>query len=79
MEMYDFFDYLTKDLQFRNTCVGDHINYWTFNKAQKMLSDAGFSTIIRSKWSGSILNEMKRMDKFDIIYPNMSLYVEVVK
>ena len=79
MEMYEFFDYLTKDLKFRDSYVGDHINYWTFDKARKMLSEAGFGNIIRSKWSGSITNEMKRTDKFDMVYPNISLYVEVVK
>jgi predicted SAM-dependent methyltransferase len=79
MEMYDFLEYLTKDLSFRVETVGDHINYWTFDKAKEMLQKSGFSLVIRSKWSGSVSNEMKREDKFDITYPNMSLYVEAIK
>ena len=79
MEMYDFFEYLTKDLIFRVEAVGDHINYWTFDKAKKMLVESGFKTIIRSKWSASVLEEMKNKSKFDIVYPHMSLYVEAIK
>ena len=79
MDMYDFFELLTKDLVFRVDVVGDHINYWTFDKAKKMLQEAGFRSIIRSKWNGSVSEEMKQKYKFDIVYPNMSLYVESMK
>ena len=79
MTMVEFFEFLTKDLAFRDTCVGDHINYWTFDKMQKMLASAGFRTIVRSKWSGSLFKDMQDMEKFDVVCPNMSLYVEVIK
>ena len=79
MDMYDFFELLTKDLVFRVDAVGDHINYWTFDKAKKMLQTAGFKSIIRSKWNGSASAEMKHKLKFDVFYPNMSLYVESIK
>ncbi len=79
MDMKDFLEYITNGLVFREKYVGDHINYWTFDKIKKMLEDSGFNCVIRSKWSGSIANEMKNMDKFDVVYPNMSLYVEAVK
>ena len=79
MGMYDYFEYLTKDLVFRVETVGDHINYFTFDKVKQMLQRAGFNIIIHSKWNGSVFEEMKQKDKFDIVYPNMSLYVEAIK
>ncbi len=79
MPMNDFLEYLTQDLSFRNTCVGDHINYWTFDKAAKMLTQSGFNIVIRSKHNSSVCREMQDPQHFDLVYPNMSLYVEVIK
>ena len=75
----DFFEKMTKDLIFRNDFPGDHINYWTFSKTASFLQSAGFRNVIQSKWSGSIFKEMQNLEKFDLTYPNMSLYVECVK
>lgn len=74
-----FFEFMTNDLEFRKECVGDHINYWTFDKAKNMLGQSGFNTIFRSKWSASVSKEMWNMSKFDTTYPGMSLYVEAIK
>jgi len=79
LEMYDFFDYLTKDIQFRKDHVGNHINYWTFEKMKKMMNVAGFKTILHSKYLGSVSCEMTLKSQFDITHPEMSLYVEVIK
>jgi SAM-dependent methyltransferase len=79
MGMNDFFEYLTHKLEYRVKYPGDHINYWSFEKISKMLSKIGFETVIRSKWSGSICREMTSIAKFDITYPKMSLYVDIVK
>ena len=77
--MFDFFEYLVSDLSFREDCVGDHINYWTFEKVEKMLRQSGFKTVIRSKWSGSMFGDMQNLNVFDVVFPNMSLYIEFVK
>jgi ubiquinone/menaquinone biosynthesis C-methylase UbiE len=79
LEMYEFFEYLTKDLFFKTETIGAHINYWTFDKVKKMLKEVGFSTIILSKWNGSVSEDMKLKTKFDVVYPQMSLYVEAIK
>lgn len=75
----EFFQYLTHDLEFRPNYPGDHINYWTIEKLLFFLKDAGFSTIIPSKWSASNFTEMQDTNYFDIVYPNMSLYIEAIK
>ena len=79
MDKEAFFKFITNGLVFREKHVGNHINYWTFEKLKTFLNNAGFTLVIRSKYSGSIVNEMKNMDYFDLVYPNMSLYVEAVK
>ena len=47
MEMVDFLDFLTKDLSYRVDYPGDHINYWTFSKVEKLLKELGFDFIIQ--------------------------------
>ena len=79
LDMYGFFEFLTHDLTFREDYPGDHINYWTFEKAKKMLMDAGFGTVIRSKHGCSCITEMRNTVLFDVTRPNLSLYVEVIK
>ncbi len=79
LSMYDFLEYLTSDLVFRTECVGDHINYWTFDKAESMLQNSGFKTIVHSKWGGSMFKEMQDLMSFDVVFPNMSLYFEFLK
>jgi ubiquinone/menaquinone biosynthesis C-methylase UbiE len=79
LSMYDFFEYLTQDLKYRKEYPGDHINYWTFEKVKKMLIDAGFNIVIRSKWMGSCTVNMRNKVKFDTTRPFSSLYVEAIK
>lgn len=79
LSMTAFLQQLTKNLSFRKDYPGDHINFWTFDKMKNSLANAGFSTIIQSKWNASIFEEMQCPEKFDLTYPNMSLYVECVK
>ena len=79
MSMYHFFEYLTQDLEFRKEFPGDHINYWTFEKAKKMLMDTGFDTVIRSKWGCSCSREMRNTVLFDNTRSNLSLYVDIIK
>ena len=78
-DMNSFFERMTQDLSFRPEWPGDHINWWTFDKMKKKLQQAGFKTVIRSKFGGSIFNEMRNISKFDTTEPQMSLYVEFIK
>jgi len=79
LDMYDFFEYLTYDLKYRKEYPSDHINYWTFEKAKRMLVDAGFDIVIRSKWMGSCTVKMRNRGIFDTTQPMSSLYVEAIK
>jgi ubiquinone/menaquinone biosynthesis C-methylase UbiE len=77
--MYDFFEYMTSDLEYNKEHPGDHINYWTFEKMNKMLKSTNFDYVIRSKWHACCNNEMKAIHKFDTTHPQMSLYVDAIK
>lgn len=79
LSMTDFFEYLTKELVFREDYVGDHINYWNFEKTNKYLTKAGFPSVFESKYGASVFLEMQYITKFDTTHPNMSLYVEAIK
>lgn len=79
LDMNSFLEFLTHDLSFREECVGDHINWWTFDKMESFLKKSGFDVIIRSKYKGSVSAYMRDMNKFDIVHPEMALYVEAVK
>jgi len=79
LDMDNFLIKLTKDRVFNYIIPGDHINYWTFEKIKERLVNAGFVNIIRSVNGGSCCQEMKHPGKFDITWPQESLYVEAVK
>lgn len=59
MDMDQFLRFVTKDVPYNVQYVGDHINFWTFEKMVTLLRDAGFKTIIRSKCGASICYEMQ--------------------
>lgn len=71
---------LTRNLTFRESYPGDHVNYWDNNKATDFLEASGFNLkdIIASKYRGSICEEM-RSQIFDQTAPWMSLYMEARK
>ena len=79
MGMNEFLEHMTSGLVFRKDFPGDHINWWTFAKARDMLTSAGFSVVIRSKYLGSMCRAMCNPAKFDVTCPCMSLYVEAMK
>jgi len=69
---------LTQRLTFDVDNVGNHINYWTFDKLKKFSQKAGFNKVIRSKYQGCISQDMVG-DEFDQTRPNMSVYVDCIK
>jgi len=72
----DFFDTLCDDLLFNAMHAGDHINWWTYEKAQDFLRGAGFSLVMPSSFLASSYAPMKEWPHFDSTRPTMSLYVE---
>lgn len=79
LSMYDFLDYLTSDIEFDARRVGDHINYWTFQKLEEYLKKSGFRSVIRSTYLGSSRYVMQNRRYFDRTGNGICLYVEVVK
>ncbi len=79
MEMNEFLNYITYGLEFNPNRVGDHINYWHFEKLSKSLKKAGFRSVIRSIYNGSISPFMKSRSFFDKTNPCMSMYIEAIK
>lgn len=79
LSMYDFFDYLTGDIEFDVKRVGEHINYWTFQKLEEYLKRSGFRSVIRSTYSGSSRYVMQNRRYFDRRSPVLALYVEAIK
>lgn len=63
---------------FREKLPGDHITPWDFNSVAKLAESTGFSKVIRSKPNASVSLSMQGAE-FDKTYPNMSLYVDLVK
>lgn len=79
MSKNEYLEWITNGLEFDNQKVGNHINYWTCEKLEKMLREVGFQNIIFSKYGGSVVDEMQDRKYFDVTHPEMSLYVEAIK
>ncbi|MEO9945561.1 methyltransferase domain-containing protein [Paraglaciecola sp.] len=69
---------LTQGLVFDLDNIGNHINFWTFNKLEKMGAKIGFKHIVDSKYQGSISQDMVG-SQFDRTRPGMSMYVDFVR
>lgn len=69
---------LTEDLRFDIDKIGNHINYWSYEKVKKVGLDADFAYVLRSKFQGCVSSDMKGRE-FDKGRPEMSLYVDLVK
>lgn len=67
-----------KNLDFRPKFPGDHINQWDFDKVSTLAFDIGFNYCIESKYQGSVHQNLQRKD-IDLTYPQLSLYVDLVK
>ncbi len=84
MNKNDFADYYTLKVprDYQKSHGGDHINWWNFEKAKKMLYKAGFRKIFLSKKQQSQFHEMRgrgRGKGFDSTHPEISFFCEAVK
>jgi predicted SAM-dependent methyltransferase len=66
-------------IDFHLTNRRNHINWWNFNKFQKMLSQSGFKQIYQSAPSQSFAPVMRNEVHFDNFYNRILLYVEAIK
>jgi SAM-dependent methyltransferase len=58
---------------------GFHMNWWNHDKAFRMLTKAGFSTVYRSGYGQSLCPVLRDVNLFDKQDPKVSLYVEACK
>jgi predicted SAM-dependent methyltransferase len=65
-------------LKFRPEYPGDHINSWDFDSVKCIGEKVGFKRVINSKYRASVSARMQGAD-FDKTFPQMSLYVDLVK
>ena len=69
----------TERCRFNPEHPGNHINWWTHEKAAELLREAGFSTPRVSGWGQSVFVAMRDTTLFDSTHPRMSMYIEAVK
>jgi len=58
---------------------GNHITWWSYEKINQYLRDAGFTNVYRSGYGQSISPILRNVNIFDNTHPQMSVYVEAVK
>jgi len=61
---------------------GNHVNWWNFEKLNKMCGKSGFKKAYNSKAQGSKFTELRGKGKysgFDSTNPELSLFVEAIK
>ncbi|MEE3134190.1 MAG: methyltransferase domain-containing protein [Candidatus Thermoplasmatota archaeon] len=74
-----FLQWMVEKNTFDNNNPQFHINYWTFEKLEKLFKDAGFNTIYHSGFGQSLSPPLTNTKIFDNTHPKMSLYVEARK
>ena len=84
MEKSDLADHYTQKIprDYQKVHSGDHINWWNFEKAKRMLFKAGFRKIFLSKPQKSQFHEMRgrgRNNGFDSTHPEISFFFEAIK
>lgn len=72
-------DFFTQQCKFNPDHPGNHINWWTHEKAAKFLQEAGFSTIYPSGYGQSAFAPLRNTTLFDSTHPKISMYIEAVK
>lgn len=69
---------LKKGLKYDVDFLGNHVNQWDYEQLNALGSKAGFRHIVRSKYRGSVSSVMQGK-QFDLTWPTISLYVDMVK
>ncbi len=81
MKMEDALDYCIArcPLELQHKFPYHHMNWFTEEKMEKMLREAGFKEVYASRWGQSRSAVMRNTDYFDTTTPNLSMYMEAVK
>jgi ubiquinone/menaquinone biosynthesis C-methylase UbiE len=85
MSKEKFADYYTNKIPIssQKQKANNHINWWNFEKARKMLKKAGFRKIYKSREQKSKFMEMRGKsffgNGFDMTHPSKSLFIEAIK
>ncbi|MFZ2157236.1 MAG: methyltransferase domain-containing protein [Bradyrhizobium sp.] len=72
-------DIFTSAVAFQPENPGNHVSWWTHDKAIRMLKEAGFKTAYRCGHGQSRCPILRNTWYFDNTHPQQSLYVEAVK
>ena len=72
-------DRLTGGLAFNYAAPGDHISWWNYEKLERILREAGFTSIFRSAYGQSTSPLMRDLRYFDQTYPQISVYAEAIR
>lgn len=69
----------TRQCRYNSEHPGNHINWWTHEKAMDFLREAGFEDPYRSGYGQSLFAPLRDTGLFDSTHPQISLYVEAIK
>ncbi len=72
-------DYLTGLCTFDANRPGNHMSWWTPERAIALMRRAGFQNAYRSAYGQSRFAVLRNTFYFDNTHPSMSLYVEAIK
>lgn len=75
----DCLDHLASLCEYQPDRPGNHVSWWTHDKAIAFLKRAGFSTVYRSGYGQSACPVLRNTLYFDNTHPQFSLYVEAIR
>ena len=79
LDQDDFLEYMCRLVEFEIEHVDRHVNWWTHDKVERMLTRAGFDIVWPSTFGGSIAAPMCDTSRFDNTVRDESLYVEALR
>ncbi|MCQ9200674.1 MAG: hypothetical protein JJ846_007955 [Prochlorococcus marinus CUG1437] len=75
----EFLDFLIKDIEKNSSSGMEHVNWFNFDKAERLLKEIGFKKVYRSEFGKSKTPVMRDVPLFDSWLPSISLYIEACK
>lgn len=78
-DMESSLNYFTSLCEFNPERPGNHITWWSYEKINQYLHEAGFTNVYRSGYGQSVSPILRNVNIFDNTHPQMSVYVEAVK
>ena len=78
-DMESSLNYFTSLCEFNPERPGNHITWWSYEKINQFLREAGFTNVYRSGYGQSISPILRNVNIFDNTHPQMSVYCEALK